>query len=174
MVVKFLIISLSLLLVSSESNSEAKGDSNLLNNPSLTNCLTDALVLETILLRISVELSSGIFIPVALKEIKFFWSLLPEWFQVCKGIIKSPEGLQGAFSDIEIEYTSEGLLIDGKLYTPNDILEDFNFESCIQAVEIAAQRFSEIKAKLDEKAYQEAIDLLFSISKLVESLDEVC
>ena len=172
---KLLFLLISLLAVTSESVGRAlDSEVDSANDSSLGNCLADALVLEGILLRASAELASGIFIPAAIKELKFFWSLLPEWFAECKGAFKAPDLGEGEFPEIDIEYTSEGLLIDGSLYTPNEMLEDFQFSSCVEALRTAAIRVGEVRERLAGREYQEAVDLIYSLEALTASLHSTC
>lgn len=177
MVFKLIVALFPLLVISqSRNHNEPPEDNGGVGQQNLINCLAEAVVLESILFKTALDLSTGVRIPEAVEELKTFWGLLPEWFDTCKGIIKAPEGIEGEFPvlDVDIQVTEEGIIIDGQLYTPEEILENTDYDNCLYALEGIIQKLANLKTAIESKDHQKVANLIHYFKGLKQTLLNNC
>lgn len=153
---------LTLLLLLSFSSSELiVPKANLRDKNSLVNCITDAIVLESILLKSAAELASGFYIPKAIEDLKHFWSLIPQWTATCKQIFSKPTDLPEAFPEYsESIYSSLKFDLKIKNSSIHVPLE------CIEAFLYSANHVYMIGEALNKNDSEQAGELLSSLSTI--------
>ena len=167
-IVSYFILSLLLAFTTGSSGSDSSVSSNI------SNCLADAIVLEGILIEASAYMATGFLIKEAISKLKYFVSLLPQWSSDCKGTVSELNIPTGSLEDIDIKYTAEGIEINGQLYLPNKLLEDYKFSDCISALEQAASQVLEFQENIENSQNQAAANFLYSLSNLTEQVKRVC
>ncbi|OMJ71447.1 hypothetical protein SteCoe_30355 [Stentor coeruleus] len=176
MVFKLLVVLFPIIIVTQSRNHNANTEDNEPNQQNLINCLADTVVLESILFNIALDFSTGVKIPEAINQLKTFWDLLPPWFDTCKGIVNTPEGFEGEFPelDMDIQVTEEGIIIDGQLYTPEEILEKTDYNNCLNALEAVVQKIVELKQAIESKDHQKIANLVNYFKGLNQTLINNC
>jgi hypothetical protein len=171
------------------SFASAREENNLQDMNSFVNCLADAVVLEGYLLRSAAELATGIFIPSAMKDLKHFWSLLPEWTTTCKGIFSSKSEISEesqqllaeleqlmsqefpALTSVDLMKLKTSLMKSGRfkgmeqVNVPQDCLEGFLFS--VKQVFLVSQA-------LNREEFEEASRIMSSLSFVSSSVLKSC
>ena len=59
-------------------------------------------------------------------------------------------------------------MIDGKLYTPNQLLESYEFDNCADGVIAACEKACALRQEIENKEYQKVVDLIYSFKAIGE------
>lgn len=148
---------------------------SLQDTESFVNCITDAIVLEGILLRSAAELASGIYIPNAVENLKHFWSLLPEWTATCKGIFKAAAELED-LADLEefpeLPSSVIAILRSNLRHSPSGAVEVPT--ECVEGFVFSAKQVYLIGQHLNSEDYGRASELLLSLRKISTKVIQSC
>ena len=153
---------LFVLIISLAIGAHADGEEVQSLESNMGTCLADTIVLEGILLRISAELATGILIPKAIQEIKFFLSLIPEWFKQCESFIPHPHSKKDSSS----EESSPVHIGDSELET--------RYGDCLSLIEESWNLFENTKDIGVSMNYEALLDLTERVNDIANRVKDMC
>jgi hypothetical protein len=164
-----LLFSLLILTPSANPNSSVQGSSQ-----DFSMCLADAIVLDSLFLRVCAEIASGVLIHHALNDLHYIWSLIPQWLQVCKGAVGLSADFSGKFPEIDIQMGVHGFEVNGQLVEPLNHLKDADIKDCLSGVKHVVELMYELKVAGEERQNQRILDLIFTLKDVAMEVAEVC
>ncbi|OMJ77400.1 hypothetical protein SteCoe_23001 [Stentor coeruleus] len=176
MVSRLVTIIMPLLVVSQSFNDGFHHARSVANDQNLINCLNDAEVLKSLVFTAVQNLADGENIYESLDDLKNFWSLFPQWFHVCKGVLNAPEEVNEPFPEIDFDImmAEEGIYINGILYIPEDVLDKNDSENCMYALYGLANLLSKLKASIEEQDYSMVANIIYSFKGIKDNLKRTC
>lgn len=176
MVSRLVVVILPLLVFSQSFNDGFHRARSVANDQNLINCLNDAEVLKSLIFNAVQNLADGENVYESLDDLKNFWSLFPQWFHVCKGVLDAPEEVNSPFPEInfDIMIAEEGIYINGIHFTPEDVLDKDSTENCMYALYSLTKLLSDLKTAIESEDYQMVANIVYSFKGIKDDLKRTC